>query len=240
MRFWNATRAFDVSMTTKASLFPPPDMKTSSYKHISHIIIQILMVQNCIWVFGFNVYWHFLNNFTKKKYGKQKCQKTCRLLWHQAETVKDGLYGLTGTGTGTSHSFGLASQCTQTILSFQYMLGVWWGRQESGWVGDSHTHTHTSTPKCPFTGVSLPLLHILLTIVLSFYVLSDLWFIGAELWHSGSCLPPTPTQQPWACGAQPVAEWSQSTQKQHSSVERVSFHRTHEVVSQGLFNANTQ
>lgn len=53
--FLNATRASDVSMTTKTSLFPHPDMKTRSYKHISHIIIQILMVKDCIWVFGFNV-----------------------------------------------------------------------------------------------------------------------------------------------------------------------------------------
>lgn len=37
-------------------------------------------------------------------------------------------------------------------LYFQDMVGVWWGRQDSGWVGDSLTHTHTPPHlNCPFT-----------------------------------------------------------------------------------------
>lgn len=74
---------------------------------------------------------------TSHFYFYQKENQTAGFL-HQTEELNLDL-----TGTGRPSIFSLTGQYTETILYFQSTVGVRWGRQESRWVGDSHTHTYT-------------------------------------------------------------------------------------------------
>lgn len=106
-----------------------------------------------------------------------------------------------------------------------FIFGTRWGCGEVGRnLGGWQTHIHTPTHlKCPFTRVSPRLLHILLIIGLSsFCAPSDLWFIRAALWHSGSCLCAAHSH----AAAQSLCPASCRTKPAHPSLLRRGFYFT--------------
>lgn len=202
-------------MTTKTSLFSTPDR---SYEHISDIITHILLFS--IWLPGLTSHFNFY----------QREKQTAQSL-HQTEKLNLDL-----TGTGRSSIFSLTGQFTKTILYFRYRVGVRWGRQESRWVGDSHTHLHALSvhsaefrrPCCtaysPLSSPPSPCSQI----------------CDSSVWRSDIqvlvCVQPTPTQQPGAC-VRTAVEGSRSTQKHFDSTGHVHIRPTGqrpEVVSKGL------
>lgn len=173
-------------------------MKKRTCNHINHIIthIFILILYLGVWLQCFHAIFTFIRKRNKSE-AHSWPDRNRKVLYFQLDQA--------------------------SILKKSFIFGTRWGCGEVGRnLGGWQTHIHTPTRrKCPFTSVSPHLLHILLiTVLSSFCAPSDLWFIRAALWHSGSC----PCAAHSHTAAQSLCPASCRTKPAHPSLLRRGFY----------------